>query len=99
MTRAQNDCVWLRILATSDVHAHLRSFDYSRNKKVSDWGLTRLATRISEAREEAPLFILFDNAVQKSGFCHLEGLQNLLSYKNTFKFMNLRINVPDIRTA
>ena len=46
------------------------------------------------SRDRLSLFIVFDNAVQKSGFCHLEGLQNLLSYKNILNFMNLRINVP-----
>ncbi|MEO0773997.1 MAG: bifunctional 2',3'-cyclic-nucleotide 2'-phosphodiesterase/3'-nucleotidase [Pseudomonadota bacterium] len=51
----------LRVLATSDVHGHLRSFDYARGVKVEEWGLTRLATRVTEARSEVPLSVLLDN--------------------------------------
>lgn len=58
---APKGCAWLRVLATSDLHAHLRGFDYTRNEEVPDWGLTRLATRITEARNEAPASLLFDN--------------------------------------
>lgn len=60
-TSARKIDAWLRILATSDVHAHLRGYDYARNVHVEDWGLTRLATRIAAARQEAPVSILLDN--------------------------------------
>jgi 2',3'-cyclic-nucleotide 2'-phosphodiesterase/3'-nucleotidase len=64
MPRAQrmpDDCARLRILATSDVHTHLAAFDYGRNCAVEEWGLTRTATKIKQARAETPTSILLDN--------------------------------------
>lgn len=51
----------LRVLATSDVHAHLRGFDYARGVAVDDWGLTRVASRVTQARSDAPVSVLLDN--------------------------------------
>lgn len=51
----------LRVLATSDLHAHLRGFDYARNVEVAEWGLTRVASCVSAARAEASASILLDN--------------------------------------
>lgn len=59
--RVPDGCFWLRVLGTSDVHAHLRSFDYVRNVEAKEWGLTRLATCIRQARSEAPTSVLLDN--------------------------------------
>lgn len=53
--------VWLRLLSTTDIHAHLLPFDYDRNTEVSDFGLARTATLIEEARAQAPQTLLFDN--------------------------------------
>ncbi|MEO0370102.1 MAG: bifunctional 2',3'-cyclic-nucleotide 2'-phosphodiesterase/3'-nucleotidase [Pseudomonadota bacterium] len=51
----------LRVLASSDVHAHLRSFDYAREVEVEEWGLTRLASCVKAARREATVSVLLDN--------------------------------------
>ena len=59
--RVPDGCVCLRVLGTSDVHAHLRGFDYMRNVEEKAWGLTRLATRIAQARSEALASVLLDN--------------------------------------
>mgnify|MGYP001793065702 FL=1 len=59
--RVPDGCVCLRVLGTSDVHAHLRGFDYVRNVEEKAWGLTRLATRIAQARSEALASVLLDN--------------------------------------
>ena len=61
MTRVPDGCAWLRVLGTSDVHAHLRGFDYLRNVEAQEWGLTRLATCIAQARSDAPVSVLLDN--------------------------------------
>lgn len=53
----------LRILATSDLHMHLTGYDYFANRTDASTGLTRTASLISQAREEAgeALTLLFDN--------------------------------------
>ncbi|WP_172676943.1 5'-nucleotidase C-terminal domain-containing protein [Aestuariivita boseongensis] len=43
----------LRILATSDLHMQLRSFDYFTDKPIESAGMTRLATLMRETREKA----------------------------------------------
>ncbi|MEM6566395.1 MAG: metallophosphoesterase, partial [Pseudomonadota bacterium] len=61
MTRVPDGCAWLRVMGTSDVHAHLRGFDYVRNVEAKEWGLTRLSTCVTRARSEAPVSVLLDN--------------------------------------
>lgn len=55
----------VRILATSDLHMHLMSFDYYADSPDSNKGLTRTASLIHSAREQArrdgALVLLFDN--------------------------------------
>lgn len=58
---AQSEYVWLRLLGTSDVHAHLMAFDYSKDEHVDQFGLVRTATLIKHARSETPNSLLFDN--------------------------------------
>ncbi|MEM6588535.1 MAG: bifunctional 2',3'-cyclic-nucleotide 2'-phosphodiesterase/3'-nucleotidase [Pseudomonadota bacterium] len=57
----------LRVLATSDVHAHLRGFDYARGVVVEDWGLTRIASCVAQARGEMPVSVLLDNGDMLQG--------------------------------
>mgnify|MGYP001799705514 CR=1 FL=1 len=61
MTEPPKDCVWLRVLSTSDTHGHLLGYDYARAAVVEAWGLARAATCISRARADAPVSILLDN--------------------------------------
>ena len=51
----------LRLLETTDVHANLMPFDYYSDRAVSNYGLTRTATLIHEARHEATNCLLMDN--------------------------------------
>lgn len=51
----------LRILATTDLHAHMLNFDYFQDKEVANRGLVALADLIEKARAEAPNTLLFDN--------------------------------------
>lgn len=51
----------LRILATSDLHAHLCAWDYFNDRPSPRFGLERTAALIAEARSEEPNTLLFDN--------------------------------------
>lgn len=53
--------VHLRVLATTDLHAHLLPFDYYTALPDAGTGLARLAEVIVAARSEAPNALLFDN--------------------------------------
>lgn len=51
----------LRVLATTDLHAHLFSYNYYANRPDNRVGLARLAASIVQARAECPNILLFDN--------------------------------------
>lgn len=51
----------LRILATSDLHAHLCPWDYYTDRPVATQGLARTAGLIAAARAEVANALLFDN--------------------------------------
>ncbi|MBO6897833.1 MAG: bifunctional 2',3'-cyclic-nucleotide 2'-phosphodiesterase/3'-nucleotidase [Shimia sp.] len=53
--------VALRIMATSDVHATLLDYDYSKDKATALGSLARAATVIEEARVDGPTTLVFDN--------------------------------------
>lgn len=53
--------VQLRIIETSDIHAHLTDFDYNKNAKNPKIGLTRAANLIKQARREVKNSIYVDN--------------------------------------
>ncbi|MEX3017853.1 bifunctional 2',3'-cyclic-nucleotide 2'-phosphodiesterase/3'-nucleotidase [Gymnodinialimonas hymeniacidonis] len=55
------DQVHLRLLATTDLHAHLLPFDYFTDTPTSGVGLAQLADLIRAARKNAPNTLLFDN--------------------------------------
>ncbi|WP_164660349.1 bifunctional 2',3'-cyclic-nucleotide 2'-phosphodiesterase/3'-nucleotidase [Tropicibacter sp. Alg240-R139] len=59
----------VRILATSDLHMNLGSFDYYADRPDPSVGLTRIATLIRNARREAEraLVLLFDNGDSMQG--------------------------------
>jgi len=67
----------LRILATSDLHAHLRSWDYLKNRASPAVGLSRTASLIAKARAEVGCCILVDNGdfLQGSPLGDVEALQ------------------------
>lgn len=51
----------IRLLATTDLHAHLRPFDYLTGADGIDKGLARLASIIAEQRATHPNCLLLDN--------------------------------------
>jgi 2',3'-cyclic-nucleotide 2'-phosphodiesterase/3'-nucleotidase len=51
----------LRILATSDLHCYLESYDYYQDKPEDTVGLVRVASLVKAARAQAPNLLLFDN--------------------------------------
>lgn len=53
--------VTLRVLATTDLHAHLLPYDYFTDKRAPGIGLARLAVLIARARAEADNVLLVDN--------------------------------------
>jgi len=53
--------VRLRVLATSDLHAHLFPFNYFADRRDDGVGLAGLAALIEQARAECPNTLLFDN--------------------------------------
>jgi 2',3'-cyclic-nucleotide 2'-phosphodiesterase/3'-nucleotidase len=53
--------VQLRLLGTTDLHAHLLLYDYHAYADDQPWGLTRVATMIRAACAEARNVMLFDN--------------------------------------
>ncbi|PWE32281.1 bifunctional 2',3'-cyclic-nucleotide 2'-phosphodiesterase/3'-nucleotidase [Maritimibacter sp. 55A14] len=53
--------VHLRILETTDLHAHIQSYDYFRDRPSDTTGLARVATLVSRARAEAPNVLLVDD--------------------------------------
>lgn len=55
------DQVHLRLLATTDLHAHLLPFDYYTANRDPGIGLAHLAELILSAQAEAPNTLLFDN--------------------------------------
>ena len=67
----------LRLLATSDLHAHLRSWDYLKNRPSPAVGLARTASLIAAARAEVECCILVDNGdfLQGSPLGEVEALQ------------------------
>ena len=58
---AVTDRIRLRILATSDLHAHVIPWDYHADKPTAGNGLARTAGLIAAARAEVPGALLFDN--------------------------------------
>lgn len=51
----------LRLLATTDLHSQLLSFDYATNSPQFGMGLAQTASLIAAARAESPAAILLDN--------------------------------------
>ncbi|MCU0800699.1 MAG: 5'-nucleotidase C-terminal domain-containing protein [Rhodobacteraceae bacterium] len=59
--REQTALVPLRLLATTDLHAHLLGWDYHADRASPATGFARIATLIRQARAEVPNALYFDN--------------------------------------
>ncbi|PNI04543.1 2',3'-cyclic-nucleotide 2'-phosphodiesterase [Vibrio diazotrophicus] len=55
------DTIKLRIIETTDIHTNVMDYDYYKDKPSEKIGLTRAATLVKQAREEATNSILVDN--------------------------------------
>jgi len=55
------DVVKLRILETTDVHMNLVNYDYFKDSPTNEFGLSKTARLIEQARAEQPNTLLFDN--------------------------------------
>ena len=58
---ARRDEVLLRVLATTDLHANILSYDYAANRPLHGQGLAQMAGLIADARAGAPGAVLLDN--------------------------------------
>src|SRR5690554_6300964 len=56
-----NATAHLRLLSTTDLHAHLFPYDYHSDTDDQPFGLTRVATLIHAARAEVANAMLFDS--------------------------------------
>ncbi|RIY32252.1 2',3'-cyclic-nucleotide 2'-phosphodiesterase [Psittacicella melopsittaci] len=61
MAFAEAPTIKFRVIETTDIHAYYTSFDYFKDAPVQNYGLTRTATLIKQARAEVPNFVLVDN--------------------------------------
>ena len=59
--QAPDEAGLLRIIATSDLHAQLLSYDYFANRQLPGSGLAQIACLIDLARRTAPASLLLDN--------------------------------------
>lgn len=53
--------IHLRLMETTDLHGNMIGYDYKDQKKTVEFGLSRTATLIKQAREEVANSLLFDN--------------------------------------
>ena len=60
-TCAQKTTLALRVLETTDLHGHVRSYDYFTDSTREGTGLAALADAIAQARQQVPNCLLFDN--------------------------------------
>lgn len=61
VTFAEEPQIELRIMETTDIHAHVMDYNYFRDAPVTNLGLVRTASLIKEAREEVVNHVLVDN--------------------------------------
>ncbi|PWW31841.1 2',3'-cyclic-nucleotide 2'-phosphodiesterase/3'-nucleotidase [Cytobacillus oceanisediminis] len=53
--------IQLRLMETTDLHGNMIGYNYENRKKTVEFGLSRTANLIKQAREEVPNSLLFDN--------------------------------------
>ena len=51
----------LRIMETTDIHVNVLNYDYYQDKSTDEYGLSKTASLITQARAEARNSLLFDN--------------------------------------
>ncbi|EOA9034212.1 2',3'-cyclic-nucleotide 2'-phosphodiesterase [Vibrio harveyi] len=58
---AMADTIKLRIIETTDIHTNVMDYDYYKDQPSQQIGLSRAATLVKQAREEAVNSVLLDN--------------------------------------
>ncbi len=58
---AMADTIKLRIIETTDIHTNVMDYDYYKDQPSQQIGLSRAATLVKQAREEAVNSVLVDN--------------------------------------
>ncbi|RIY37856.1 bifunctional 2',3'-cyclic-nucleotide 2'-phosphodiesterase/3'-nucleotidase [Psittacicella gerlachiana] len=58
---ANNAVINLRVIETTDIHAYFTAYDYLKDQPVLNYGLTRTASLIKQARAQATNSVLVDN--------------------------------------
>ncbi|MBT2689727.1 metallophosphoesterase [Bacillus sp. ISL-47] len=53
--------IHLRLMETTDLHGNMIGYNYENKKKTVEFGLSRTANLIKQARKEVPNSLLFDN--------------------------------------
>ncbi|MEX1222584.1 MAG: bifunctional 2',3'-cyclic-nucleotide 2'-phosphodiesterase/3'-nucleotidase [Idiomarina sp.] len=61
ITPDQAPTTTLRLLETSDIHAHMLGYDYFRNESQATYGFNHTAAVIEAARQQHPQAVLIDN--------------------------------------
>lgn len=84
----------LRIMQTTDVHAHILSYDYNKDEEFNKVGLSKTASLIKNARKEVKNSILVDNGdlIQGTQLAAFKAKYDLLKpgeVHPVFKAMNL----------
>lgn len=104
-TKAESEkapIIHLRLLATSDLHSHIFSYDYLDNKPDDRVGFAKTATLIDQARREVKNSLLFDNGdiIQGSAladFVASQGIPSRAQVHPMFAVMNrLKYDVATI---
>lgn len=57
----QTPTLQVRLMETSDLHAYMLGYDYTRQQSTQSYGLAHTAAVIHQARAEQPNSLLFDN--------------------------------------
>jgi len=84
----------LRILETTDIHSYILDFDYQKKKRTIEFGLSRTAGLIQQAKKEQPNTLLFDvgDVIKGNTLADYVASSNVLYYTDihpAYKSMNL----------
>ncbi|WP_445490932.1 metallophosphoesterase [Niallia sp. 03133] len=84
----------LRILETTDLHSHILDFDYVNKRRTIEFGLSRTASLIQQARKDQLNTLLFDvgDVIKGNALADYVASSNVLYYTDihpAYKSMNL----------
>ncbi len=84
----------LRILETTDIHAHILEYDYEKKRRTIEYGLDRTASLIQQARKDQDNTLLFDvgDVIKGNALADYVASSHVLYYTDihpAYKSMNL----------